>query len=414
MKLPRRLPLALALLASALAGGAVYAQLEGADRGVPPIDSASTFEVTGVQVDTVGKTAAEAREAGWRAAQSQGWKALWAKTNNRPIGEAPDLPESTLNGMVSGIIVESEQIGPTRYIATLGVLFDRARTGQLLGVSGFAQRSAPMLVVPVMMTGSSFQTFESRNEWQKAWARFRTVNSPVDSVRTTGAGIDPLLLFVAQTRRPGRGWWRMLLDQYGAADVVTPEVHLRRTYPGGPATATFVARHGPDNRELGRVTLRVANSAALPRMFDEGVRRLDALYTQALAAGALAPDPSLIIPEPPPIEEFLEEAEAPAPVRRTPGTTLPSGPLPTGEAPTGAAQSFSISVPTPDAAAVAQAEIAVSRVRGVTSAITSSQSLGGTSTMRVTYTGDLAGLQAALEAQGWSVSGSGNSLRISR
>jgi hypothetical protein len=149
-------------------------------------------------------------------------------------------------------------------------------------------------------------------------------------------------------------------------------------------------------------------------MFDEGVRRLDGIYTEALAAGALTPDPSLIVPEPPPIEEFIEEEQAPPPVRRTPGATLPTGPIAAGEVPTGAAQSFSISVPTADAAAVAQAEIAVSRVRGVTSAITTSQSLGGTSTMRVTFSGDAAALQAALEAQGWSVSGSGTSLRISR
>jgi hypothetical protein len=413
VKLLRRLPFVLALLATALAGGAVYAQLEGADRGVPPIDSASTFEITGVSVDATGKTAAEARDAGWRQAQLRGWKALWAKTNNRPLSEAPDLPESTLNGMVSGIIVEQEQIGPNRYIATLGVLFDRARTGQLLGVSGPVQRSAPMLVIPVMLTGSSLQTFESRNEWQKAWARFRTVNSPVDYVRTTGSGIDPLLLNAAQTRRPGRGWWRMLLDQYGAADVIVPEVHLRRSFPGGPATATFTARHGPDHRILGRVTLRVANSEALPALLDEGVRRLDAIYAEALGAGLLRPDPSLIVPEPPPVEEFLEEeaAERPAAVRNS---TLPNGPLPTGDAPTGAAQNFTVQVATADAAAVAQAEIAVSRVRGVTSAITTALSIGGTSTMRVTYTGDAAGLQAALEAQGWSVSGSGTSLRISR
>jgi hypothetical protein len=415
VKLQRQLPLAIALLASALAGGAVYAQLEGADRGVPPVDSASTFEITGVTVDTTGKTAAEAREEGWRQAQLAGWKALWAKTNNRPIAEAPELSESALNGMVSGIIVEQEQIGPNRYIATLGVLFDRARSGQLLGASGPVQRSAPMLVIPVMITGSSFQSFESRNEWQKAWARFRTVNSPVDYVRTTGSGIDPLLLNAAQTRRPGRAWWRMLLDQYGAADVVTPEVHLRRSFPGGPASATFTARHGPDNRLLGRFTLRIANGALLQRMLDEGVRRLDGIYAEALAAGALAPDPSLIVPEPPPVEEF-EEVEVIEPARRTAGSgsVVPSGPLPAGDMPSGAVQSVTIQVPTPDAAAVAQAEIAVSRVRGVTSAITSSQSLGGTSTMRVTFTGDPAALAAALQAQGWSVSGSGTSLRISR
>ena len=67
-------------------------------------------------------------------AQREGFKALWAKMNKRPISEAPNLSDSTLDGLVSSIVVEREQIGPNRYIATLGVLFDRARAGELLGV----------------------------------------------------------------------------------------------------------------------------------------------------------------------------------------------------------------------------------------------------------------------------------------
>ncbi|WP_225421043.1 heavy-metal-associated domain-containing protein [Sphingomonas parva] len=411
MKRLPRLPLILGLSAALGVGGAVYAQLEGADRGVPPIDSASTFEVTNVEIDVSAPSADKAREEGWRQAQAKAWRALWASTNKRPQSEAPALPESVLNGMVSGIVIEQEQIGPKRYIATLGVLFDRARTGQLLGVSGPVQRSAPLLVVPVMLTGSSFQSFESRNEWQKAWARFRTGNSPVDYVRPTGAGIDPLLLNVAQTRRPGRGWWRLLLDQYGAADVIVPEVHLHRLYPGGPATATFTARQGPDNRILGRVTLKATGGATIARLLDEGVRRLDQIYTQALAAGALSPDPSLIVPEPPPIEEFVPETPL-APERPTPTTPLPGGE--TTPVPTGAVTSFSIQVPTPDAGAVSRAELSVSRIRGVTSALTTSLALGGTSVMRVTFAGDSDAFRQALEAQGWQVSGSGSSLRISR
>ena len=135
---------------------------------------------------------------------------------------------------MSGIVIDNEQIGPNRYIARLGVLFDRARTGQMLGVSGEIQRSAPMLVIPVMMTGSAAYSFEFRNDWQRAWAQFRTANSAIDYVRPSGSGIDPLVLNEAQTQRRGRGWWRMLLDQYGAADIVVPELELRRLYPGGP------------------------------------------------------------------------------------------------------------------------------------------------------------------------------------
>ena len=162
----RRFPTLLALVLAVVVGGAVYAQLEGSDRGIAPIDSATTFEIDGIEVDVSAPTSERARQEGWRQAQSKGWKALWAKTNKRPVAEAPSLPDSTLNAMVSGIIVEHEQIGPRRYIATLGVLFDRARTGQLLGVSGLVRRSAPMLVIPVMQTGSTYTSFEWRNEWQ--------------------------------------------------------------------------------------------------------------------------------------------------------------------------------------------------------------------------------------------------------
>ncbi len=412
MKFTRRLiPPALLLLAVS-GGGALYAQLEGAERGVPPIDSASTLEVNGVEVDVTGKTADQARFEGWKQAQLKGWKALWAKTTGQPIAQAPDLSESVLNSIVSGIIIEQEQIGPTRYIARLGVLFDRARAGQLLGVGPLAgRRSAPMLVIPAMLTGSSFQSFESRNEWQKAWARFRTGGSAVDYVRPTGSGIDPLLLNLMQTKRPGRAWWRMLLDQYGAADVIVPEVHLKRSYPGGPAIGTFSARFGPDNKLLGSFSLRVENSAAIPRMLDEGVRRLDLLYTRALEFGLLTPDPTLIIEEPEALTDAAEEIEAanagvaePAPAPSTANIPVP----------TGAAAPLTVQVDTPTAAIIQQAEVSVSRVAGVTSALTVAPAVGGTSIMRVTFVGDPATLAAALQSQGWTVSGAGSTIRISR
>ena len=402
---PVRRPLAFVIPAVAavllVGAGILYAQLEGSERGIPPVDSTSNFEILGVEVDVSAETAEKARIEGWRRAQSLGWRMLWARTHNRPIAQAPTLTDSVLNGIVSGIVIEQEQIGPNRYIARLGVLFDRARTGQMLGVQGLARRSAPMLVIPVMVTGSTAYSFEFRNEWQRAWAQFRTANSAIDYVRPSGGGIDPLVLNNAQAKRRGRGWWRMLLDQYGAADIVVPTVELRRAYPGGPALGVFSARYGPDDVLIGRFTLTARNSAEIPQMLNEGIRRLDMLYTQALDAGMIRPDPSLVIVQPPlpplPVEEVEQTAEDMG-----------------QQVPVGMTTTINIQVPTADAAAVQQAEVSVSRVNGVTSAITTSLALGGTSTMRVTFVGDAAGLAAALQAQGWQVQGSGNNLRISR
>jgi len=108
------------LIAVAGLSGAVYAQLETGDRGILPRDSSGTLEIGGIHVDVGGANAQAARYAGWRIAQRQGFRALYAKMHNVPVNQAPNLPDSTLDEIVSSINVEREQIGPNRYIADLG------------------------------------------------------------------------------------------------------------------------------------------------------------------------------------------------------------------------------------------------------------------------------------------------------
>lgn len=376
------------------------AQIEGGERGVPPIDSSSSFEVSGIKVDVTGPTAEAARVGGWREAQRRGWRSLWRRTHGSDA--APNLSDSTLDSIVSGIVVEQEGTGPRRYVATLGVLFDRARTGQILGVTGRTRRSAPLLVIPIQVSGGAMTALELRNPWQEAWARFRTGNSPVDYVRPVGTGPDPLLLNQGQTERRGRVLWRQLLDQYGAADVIVPQVSLSRLWPGGPVVGRFSAYHGPDRRLLGSFSLRGESSAAIAEMLDEGVRRLDEIYVAALTRGALTPDPSLVIEEPIP-EELPEELLAEDGV----------DPFAGDQAVVGVTQ-LSVQFDSPDAGAVNAAEAALRAIPGVRSAVTGSLAIGGVSVMRVAYEGEAAALATALESRGWSVSQGGGSIRISR
>ncbi len=357
----------------AVTGGAVWAQLESGDRGILPLDSSNTLEIGGIKVDVGGKSAEEARYAGWRIAQREGFKALWAKTHGRPASEAPTLPDSTLDGLVSSIIVEQERIGPTRYIASLGVLFDRARAGELLGVAGQVRRSAPMLLIPITVTGGTMTSVEVRNAWQRAWAEFRTSQSPIDYVRVSGMGIDPLLVNAAQTARPGRGWWRNIVDLYGAADVLVAQVQVRRIYPGGPAAATFVGYFGADRRPLGSFTLTAQNSAGLQAMMNEGAQQMDALFTRWLAAGELQPDQSLIIVEPPP--PVLEE-EAPVEQQQR------------AEVPTRVIQIVVTSPYSP-----------VGWLRSIPGVISVQEF--GSAVLAVTYRGEQSQLAAALAARGW-------------
>lgn len=396
----RRLQI-LGAIALGLAAAALFAQMEG-ERGVPPIASGGDFQVSGVKVDIFAKDADSARKAGWRLAQRKAWQMLWARTHGG--AGAPGLSDSQLEGMISGIEIEYEQSGPARYVATLGVMFDRARTGQLLGVTGSnVVHSPPLLVIPILWDGGSAVSYERINEWQKAWARFRTGDSAIDYVRVAGSIADPILLNAGQTGRRGRLWWRVLLDQYGAADVVIPIARFDRQYPGGPVTGTFTARYGPDNSLIGSFSLRASNDSAIPQMLDQATQRIDQLYTQALNDGRLRPDPSLIIEEPVDPDALAIEGAADLPVE-------------TFSAPVSAATagSFSIQFDTPDAGSVAQGEAAVRSIAGVRSAATSSLALGGTSVMQVSFEGSADALKAALQSRGYSVAASGNTLRIRR
>ena len=383
-------PFMLLIAAAGIAGG-LYAQLETSERGILPLDTSNTLDIGGIHVDVGGKDAESARFAGWRLAQRQGFKALWAKVHRAPINQAPNLPDGVLDQIVSSINVEREQIGPNRYIADLGVLFDRAKAAQYLGVEGAqVERSVPMLLVPVTITAGTATTVELRNAWQRAWAQFRTSQSPIDYVRISGMGADPMLVNAAQTRRPGRGWWRNLLDMYGAADILIAEVQLQRLYPGGPAKARFIARHGPDYEIVGGFTLTAANSDGVPAMLAQGAQRIDELYAQALAAGRLTRDTSLDLPPPPVL---------PAAVEARPVTV-------------NLVNSFQVQVSGSNVNFYNFAMAHLRTLAGVESASPQQINPGGTSYILVGFKGTIAQLAAGLASRGWIVEIAGTAVRI--
>lgn len=384
----------LLLLLGLGAGATIYAQMESGERGILPLDSSGTLEVGGIHVDVGGKDAQSARFAGWRIAQREGFKKLWAQARKLPISQAPNLPDSTLDQLVSSIIIEREQIGPTRYIADLGILFDRARAGQLLGIGGVQQRSQPLLLIPVTVSAGTATSLELRNAWQRAWAQFRTSQSPIDYVRVSGMGADPLLINAAQTMRPGRGWWRNILDLYGASDILVAEVMVHRLYPGGPARARFIGRHGPDGEIVGSFTLQAANSAQLPQMMALGVQRMDRLFTDAFAAGFLQRDPTLNQPEPPPPPEEEDEEDE---EKRSAAA---------------AAVVYTVQVVAPDAQTYNSALAHLRTVPGVTRVDQLNIAIGDVSNFTVSYRGDLDTLRSVLAGRGWGVAATGNGLRM--
>jgi hypothetical protein len=405
-----------AALSLALLGGgyALMAQVAG-ERGIAPTAASADIEVKGVSVDVTADSAEEARAKGWREAQRK----AWAKING------PELSDGQLDGLVSAIVIERERLGPRRYIATLGVVFDRQRASGYLGGAQQAARSAPMLLIPVEVSGGAYTTFEQRNAWQRAWAEFNPGTSRINYVRPSGAGGDSLLINFGQTARHSRVWWRSTLDQYGASDALMAFARLDHQFPGGPVSGTFTARYGPDSRPLESFTLKAAGPDELPAMLAKAVERMDAIFTAALASGKLRPDPTLRLGGTgeidPAIARLIEIGRA-ARARSAAEAAAAAGAAPviaaqpvTGVEPGEVAvRSIVVQFATPDAGAFDGALGAVRGTAGVRGVGVTSTAIGGTSVMSVSFAGSLEELAAALEARGFAVRRGANALAISR
>jgi hypothetical protein len=397
-------------------GVAVWAQV-GGERGIAPIASSSDIEVMGVEVDVRADSGPEAREEAWKEAQRKAWERL----------DGPQLSDSQIEGLVSAIIIERERLGPRRYIATLGVVFDRQRASRYLGSEGEATRSAPMLLLPVTVSAGTQMIYEQRNPWQRAWAEYQAGQSRIDYVRPSGAGGDSLLLTYGQTSRRSRTWWRNALDQFGAADVLIPIASLRYTYPGGPIEGTFTARYGPDNVYLDGFDMTAASPAELPDMLARAVVRFDRIFELALADGKLRPDPTLNVGTPeldPTLQRLLElgrslqaqdraAAESASQPTAESGEAITAAPIQTPP-PANSVALYTVQVATPDAAAFDGAVSAVRATPGVRSTGVRSTAIGGTSVMTVSFSGSIGELAEALRARGFTVRQGSNALAISR
>jgi hypothetical protein len=399
----------LAAFVLALCGAALWAQVEG-ERGIAPLASTGDIEVYDIEVDVTGSDGDDAREKGWAEARRKGWAKLGG----------PNMSDSQLEGMSSAIIIQREQIGPARYIATLGVVFDRQRAGQFVGGVRGGSRSAPLLTIPVLYTAGTAQVYEVRGPWQRAWAQYRAGDSRIDYVRPSGFGGESLLITAGNPGQRSRIWWRNVLGRFDASDVIMPMAELDYSYPGGPVDGTFTARFGPDNAYLYSFAMRAESQEQLPQMLARAVQRMNTAYEVALERGLLKPDSSLRQTQTIPAEiaalieagrRALNPPPAPEPVV-APEPVDPGAPQPRQTSVP--VQSFQLQFASPDAAAIDSTLAAVRGIAGVGSASIRSTALGGTSVLGVVFTGEADTLRAGLRDAGFTVSGSGNRLTISR
>ena len=344
----------------------------------------AAYVIGGIPVDTSAKTTYDARMAAYRIARAKAWPLLWNRLTGQAANSAPHYDDGTLQQMVAGIEIEGERFSATRYIATLGVVFDRARASAHFAGTAGALHSGPMLLLPVFTDAGARTLYQVKTPWITAWTRFSEGLSPIDYVIASGSAGDNVLLTSYQTQRSDRPLWRNILSRFGAVDVLIAEVRLRRSYPGGPVAASFIARHGPDGTVLGSFDLATSSEAGLDALLDQGVRRIDQVYSNALRSGQLTSDADL-------------SAEL--------DPILSSSPDIAGAAVDLSGASIEADVATPDAKIWGELETALRATPTVTSVTLSSLSLGGTSHIQIGYADTLEVLRYRLDQRGLRLDG---------
>ncbi|MFZ4689057.1 MAG: heavy-metal-associated domain-containing protein [Polymorphobacter sp.] len=346
--------------------------------------SSSAYAVAGIDVDVSAPNPEAARTAAFRIAQRKAWPLLWSRLTGGPASAAPRLSDGQLDSIVSGIESQGERFSMTRYIARLGVIFDRSRTGAFFAGSGAMLQSPPMLLLPLLSDGGVRTLYQAKTAWRAAWQRYRENVTPLDYVLAAGSASDNMLLTNWQVTRPDRASWRNILNRFDTVDVLTAEARLTRAWPGGPVTGLFIARHGPDATELARVTLQAADDDGVDAMLDAGVRQIDEFYAIALRDGRLRSEPDLT-------------ADLAPLIGMGPMIGMPVGDDAGVDA---EVSSLEAAMATPDAATASALESGLRGTPGVTGVTITSLSLGGTTRLILTYTGARDALLFALDSRG--------------
>ncbi|WP_156254833.1 heavy-metal-associated domain-containing protein, partial [Sandarakinorhabdus oryzae] len=370
-----------ALTLLAVLGAAVaLAQAAKPPVAAPPSATAAAgnaYAVGGIDVDVTAKSVDDARHKAWTEAMRKAWPILWSRLAGQSEDQAPRLSDGQIDGIVAGIESQGERFSATRYIARLGVVFDRSRAAEYIG--GVARtQSPPLLLLPLLIDGGAAQVTQAKTPWRDAWARWQGNVTPIDYVLPAGNPADNLWLSAAQVRRTDPAGWRSIITRFDTVDVLVAEARLTRLYPGGPIRALFIARHGPNGEELGRLGLRVNSEAGLTRLLDEGVKGIDGFYAQALRDGRLRADKELAV-------DVAAIAAADVQIGTLPPVT----------------ETVLVAAITPDNASLATAE---RLLRSVASDVLVRQvAVGGTSRLEIALPGGATALREALALRGWAL-----------
>lgn len=240
----------------------------------------NVYAVGGVQVDETAANAAAAQQAGFAAAQRQGFERLVRRLTipdelARTNVATPDA--ATLDRLVLSVDVEEERRSSTRYIGRLTVRFDPSAVRTLLRGYNLAvvdTRTSPVLVAAV---ASADVAPETAALWRQVWAQ-------------GGYGDELAPLAIAPEALQGAPAWDVAAP-FAQSSAAASALYATLRVQGQSVSATLVEVDSNARRERGEVTARVngadapALRAALASLADQANMRIQNDWKSRIAIG---------------------------------------------------------------------------------------------------------------------------------
>lgn len=210
------------------------------------------FTVQGVALDESAENAVAAQEAALVAGQRDALAELMRRlTSPDEWSRLPGVGGLAIGDYVASYEIASEQVGSTRYIGTLDVLFRPEPVERLLSNAGIAfveRGSPPILVLPVRDDQARLVLGES-DPWRDAWSSVIETEPLLDIVLPLGDLEDLSAVDAIAAEGVQGAAADALRARYGAREIV-----LATAYPPSDPAAGEVSVALTSSGELGLVS----------------------------------------------------------------------------------------------------------------------------------------------------------------
>ncbi len=242
------------------------------------------FEVTGLRIDETAADEVAAKYAGIAKAQRSALQTVFLRIVPPDARDRlPEVSDDVLATVVRDFDITDEKFGGGRYLATLSVRFVPGEVANVLRAYSipFAMtRSRPVVVLPIINTGSARRLWDDPNPWRQAWERRLPNPGLFAMIMPDGDITDVATVNVDQALSSDRLALESIARKYEAAGTVVAIATVGRKRSGATSVRVVMRFRdgGFDGTTLDRTyegSPGVPTPSVLVQVVDEIIRELE-------------------------------------------------------------------------------------------------------------------------------------------